>query len=93
MGVRISYENFIGDLLDTNILAKAIAKGDKNPGSELLAWQMRYLHFRERGLKTNQKHLLQHYNIDFDETKLHDALYDIEKNFEIFQKQIWELEI
>ena len=93
MGVRISYENFIGDLLDTNILAKAIAKGDKNPGSELLAWQMRYLHFRERGLKTNQKHLLQHYNIDFDEKKLHDALYDIEMNFEIFQKQLWELEI
>jgi hypothetical protein len=93
MGVRISYENFIGELLDTNILAKAIAKGDKNPDNELLAWQMRYLHFRERGLKTNQKHLLQHYNIDFDEKKLHDALYDIEKNFEIFQKQIWELEI
>ena len=93
MGIRISHENFIGELLDTNILAKAIAKGDKNPGNELLAWQMRYLHFRERGLKTNQKHLLQHYNIDFDEKKLHDALYDIEKNFEIFQKQLWELEI
>ena len=55
MGIRISYENFIGELLDTNILAKAIAKGDKNPGNELLAWQMRYLHFRERGLKNKSE--------------------------------------
>jgi hypothetical protein len=37
--------------------------------------------------------LLENYDIDFDPKKLHDALYDIEKNFEIFLKQIWELEI
>ena len=72
----------------------AIAKNNKNPDkNDLLAWQLRYLNYRERGLKTSQKYLLQNYGIDFDESKLHDALYDIEKNFEIFQKQIWELEI
>mgnify|MGYP003659527959 CR=1 FL=1 len=90
---RLNHSNFINQLLDTNILAKAIAEDNKKPEDDLLAWQMRYLNFRKRGLKTNQKHLLQHYDIDFDESKLHDALYDIEKNFEIFQKQLWELEI
>ena len=33
------------------------------------------------------------YAIDFDEAKLHDALYDIEVNFKIFQKQLWDTEI
>ena len=93
LNVKINY-SFVERCFDTKAIATAIAKDSKNPDKEdFLAWQLRYLHYRERGLKTNQKFLLQYYDIDFDEKKLHDALYDIEKNFEIFQKQIWELEI
>ena len=94
IGKRICHVNYINRCFDTKAVAMAIAKNNKNPDkNDLLAWQLRYLNYRERGLKTNQKYLLQNYGIDFDESKLHDALYDIEKNFEIFQKQIWELEI
>ena len=39
------------------------------------------------------KQLLKDYAIDFDEAQLHDALYDIEVNFKIFQKQLWDSEI
>ena len=93
LNVKINY-SFVERCFDTKAIATAIAKDSKNPDKEdFLAWQLRYLHYRERGLKTNQKFLLQYYDIDFDEKKLHDALYDIEKNFEIFQKQLWELEI
>ena len=93
LNVKIDY-SFAKRCFDTKAIATAIAKDNKNPDKEdFLAWQLRYLHYREKGLKTNQKFLLQYYDIDFDEKKLHDALYDIEKNFEIFQKQIWELEI
>ena len=93
LNVKIDY-SFAKRCFDTKAIATAIAKDNKNPDKEdFLAWQLRYLHYRERGLKTNQKFLLQYYDIDFDEKKLHDALYDIEKNFEIFQKQLWELEI
>ena len=93
LNVKIDY-SFAKRCFDTKAIATAIAKDNKNPDKEdFLAWQLRYLHYRERGLRTNQKFLLQYYDIDFDEKKLHDALYDIEKNFEIFQKQIWELEI
>ena len=89
IGKRICHENYINRCFDTKAVAMAIAKNNKNPDkNDLLAWQLRYLNYRERGLKTNQKYLLQNYGIDFDESKLHDALYDIEKNFEIFQKQI-----
>jgi DNA polymerase III epsilon subunit-like protein len=94
IGKRICHENYIDRCFDTKAVAMAIAKNNKNPDKQdILAWQLRYLNYRERGLKTNQKYLLEHYGIDFDSNKLHDALYDIEKNFEIFQKQIWELEI
>ena len=85
LNVKIDY-SFAKRCFDTKAIATAIAKDNKNPDKEdFLAWQLRYLHYRERGLKTNQKFLLQYYDIDFDEKKLHDALYDIEKNFEIFQ--------
>jgi len=93
LNVKIDY-SFAKRCFDTKAIATAIAKDSKNPDKEdFLAWQLRYLNYRERGLKSSQKFLLQHYDIDFDEKKLHDALYDIEKNFEIFQKQLWELEI
>ena len=93
LNIKVDY-SFAKRCFDTKAIATAIAKGNKNPDKEdFLAWQLRYLNYRERGLKSSQKFLLQHYDIDFDEKKLHDALYDIEKNFEIFQKQLWELEI
>jgi len=86
--------SFINNCFDTKAIATALAKGNKTPDKDdFIGWQIKWLHYRERGLKTNQKFLLQHYEIDFNETKLHDALYDIEKNFEIFQKQLWELDI
>ena len=45
------------------------------------------------GLKTSQAALLKKYNIDHDPNRLHDALYDIEMNFKVFRKQLFELEI
>lgn len=93
LGIEIDY-SFISRILDTKVIATALAKGNKTPDKgDMLTWQLRYLNYRERGLKTNQKFLLQHYEIPFDENQLHDALYDIEKNFEIFQKQLWELDV
>ena len=91
LGFNIDY-SFVDRIFDTKAIATALAKGNKNPDKEdFISWQLKWLNYRERGLKTNQKYLLEYYDIDFDAKKLHDALYDIEKNFEIFLKQIWEL--
>lgn len=93
LGLDIDY-SFVNRIFDTKAIATALAKGNKTPDKDdFIAWQIKWLHYRERGLKTNQKRLLEYYDIKFDESKLHDALYDIEKNFEIFLKQLWELEI
>jgi len=93
LGLKIDY-SFVNRIFDTKAIATALAKGNKTPDKDdFVSWQIKWLNYRERGLKSNQKYLLEYYNIDFDPKKLHDALYDIEKNFEIFLKQIWELEI
>lgn len=93
LGIDIDY-SFVERIFDTKAIATALAKGNKTPDKDdFIAWQVKWLHYRERGLRTNQKRLLEHYGIEFDEKKLHDALYDIEKNFEIFIKQLWELDI
>jgi len=93
LGLDIDY-SFVNRIFDTKAIATALAKGNKTPDKDdFIAWQIKWLNYRERGLKTNQKRLLEYYDIKFDEKKLHDALYDIEKNFEIFTKQLWELDI
>lgn len=93
LGLDIDY-SFIERCFDTKAIAAALQKDNKTPDKEdFIAWQLKWLIFRERGLKTNQKFLLDYYNIPYDENRLHDGMYDIEMNFEIFQKQIWELEV
>jgi len=93
LGLKIDY-SFVSRIFDTKAVAMALAKENKTPDKEdFLSWQIKFLNHRERKIKTNQKFLLQKYEIDFEESKLHDGIYDVEKNFEIFQKQIWELDI
>ena len=51
LNVKIDY-SFAKRCFDTKAIATAIAKDNKNPDKEdFLAWQLRYLHYRERGLK------------------------------------------
>jgi DNA polymerase III epsilon subunit-like protein len=85
---------YIRRVLDTKALAMAIAKEVKTvEADDLISWQYRWLNYREKGIKTSQAHLLKHYNIDHDPATLHDALVDIEMTFQIFQKQIYDIEI
>ena len=86
-------QSYIKRIIDTKALATAIAKNIPYNKDEFINWQYRLLNYRERGLKTSQAFLLKHYNIDHDAKKLHDALYDIEMNFQIFKKQLFDLEL
>jgi len=95
LGMNPDY-SYVNRLIDTNCIAKAIERKIPCPSyssKDITSWQYKLNGFRERGLKTNLKFLCQKYSIDFDESKLHDALYDIEKNYEVFNKQVWEIEL
>lgn len=86
-----SYSN---ELVDTLCLAKALKKRIKlNKEDNFLAWQYRLNHLIERGLSCNLKQCCKDFDVPFDANKLHDALYDIKVNYEVFKKMIWEIEI
>ena len=86
-------QEYVSRIIDTKALATAIAKDIKYTDGDFINWQYKLLHYRERGLKTSQGFLLKHYGIDHDPKWLHDALYDIEMNFKIFKRQLFDLEL
>ena len=92
MGMQ-SDHSYVRRIIDTKSLATAIAKEIPVEKENFINWQYRLLNYKERGLRTSQATLLKKYNIDHDPKRLHDALYDIEMNFEIFKKQLFDLEI
>ena len=86
--------SYINKIIDTNCLAKGIAKNLTKPLNKgLTSWQYSLNHLVERGLRTSLQMCAKKYKIDFDPSKLHDALYDININYEVFKKQLWEVEI
>lgn len=86
--------SYISRVLDTNCIARAIKNEIAFPKNEnLLSWQYKLLNFRKRGVKTNLKQLCKDYSIEFDDKKLHEALYDVEKTNEVLQKMLWQIEI
>ena len=92
MGME-SDHSYVRRIIDTKSLATAIAKEIPVEKENFINWQYRLLNHRERGLRPSQATLLKKYNIDHDPKRLHDALYDIEMNFKIFKKQLFDLEI
>ena len=86
--------SYVDRIVDTHCLAKAAKEQiRKSKNESLINWQYKLNEYRKRGLKTNQKQLLKDYDIKFDENKLHNARYDIEMTFKIFNKLIWEVEV
>ena len=92
LGLDADY-SYMNSLVDTLCLARAIKKEIPFKNGNLLSWQYKLNNFRERGLKANLQQCCKDYSIDFDPKLLHDALYDIEKNYEVFKKMIWQVEI
>lgn len=86
--------SYLNNLIDTNCLSKAIKCNIvKSKNDSMIQWMFRLNDFHKKGVKTNHKQMLKDNNIPFDESKLHNSLYDVQKNFELFQKLIWQIEI
>jgi len=92
MGLQSDY-SYIDRIIDTKSIATAIFKNILPEKENFSSWQYKLLNHKEKGLKTSQLTLLKHYGIPHDPNKLHDALYDIEMNFQIFLKQIYDIEL
>jgi len=93
MGLNPDY-SFVERIIDTLSLERAIQNDIKKVDFEdFTFWQYRWINFFNRKMKTSQGAMLKKYGIDHDPKKLHDALYDIEMNFEIFKKQVFSIEV
>lgn len=88
---------FMEQIIDTCALSKSYLTKKKNnefeDWSDFLFWQASSLSIREKGLKSSQGFMLKHFDIPFDKDKLHEALYDVGKNKEVFQKLLFALKI
>jgi len=89
---RKSDYSYINCCIDTLCLARAI-NNNIPCGEDRVSWQFKLNSFRKKGQKATLAACCKHYDIQVDSSKLHDALYDIEKNYEVFKRQLWEVEI
>ena len=86
--------SYMNRIIDTNCIARAIKNEIKfSKESSFISWQYKLLNYRKKGVKTNLKQLCKDYSLEFDDSKLHDALYDVEKTVEVLNKMLWQVEI
>jgi DNA polymerase III epsilon subunit-like protein len=85
--------SFVNRIIDTKCITTAIMKNIPVDRENFLAWQYRLLNYREKGLKTSQASLLKRYDIPHDPKKLHNSLYDVQMNYKIFRKQLFEIDL
>lgn len=79
--------SYLKRLYDTRTLGKAYRENLEKPKSgDLLSWQYKILNDRTLKAKVSQLAQLKHFGIEFEESKLHDGVYDIEMTFKIFQE-------
>lgn len=92
-GKKTNY-SYIPRMIDTNCVAKSIKMNiDFDESVPMIERMYKLNSVRDRKIKTSLRFLLKENSIDFDEEKLHDSLYDIQKNFELFRKQLWMTKI
>ena len=78
--------SYLPRIYDTRALGKAYREELDRPKGNLLSWQYKIINDRSLKAKVSQNQLLKFFDIEFDESKLHNALYDIKMCYEIFLK-------
>lgn len=80
-------------VIDTNLIARAYKEGWKPDRANLLAWQYKVMAGFRKGVKTNLTLMAKELGVAIDETKTHDAAYDLNVNHEVYKKLIQVVEI
>jgi DNA polymerase III epsilon subunit-like protein len=86
--------SYVDRSIDTLCLAKAIKNEIKfHKDDNFYNWQYRLNNMVDRKSKKKLIDLCKDYDIEIDPDKLHDAMYDIEQNYKVFKKMLWEVNI
>ena len=76
LGLSHSYD-FLNRTYDVNALFKLYKLGIKPNNDDLLAQQYAANDLKLKGLKSNVAYVAKEFNIEFDESRMHDALTDV----------------
>jgi DNA polymerase III epsilon subunit-like protein len=82
-GEKIDY-SYINRIYDTRCFGKAYREKLEKPKGDMLAWQYKIMHDRSLKAKVSQIQQLKFFGIDFDEKRLHEAVYDCQMCFKVF---------
>ncbi len=85
--------SYLPRTLDTNAIEKGIRSDTPYDKNNRTAWMYKMSNFHKRGLKSNLGFCAREYEIPVLDGALHDGLYDVMLNYEIFKKQLWKIEI
>lgn len=86
--------SFIDRAIDTLPLARAFNAEETVDMENFLGWQMKYVGKPPRGSKkATLSAMAKTFDIPVDESKLHDAAYDISLNYQVFDKLVKKLDI
>lgn len=85
--------SYLDRIYDTRALGKAYREDIRKPKSDFLGWQYKLMHDRSLKSKVSQLQLLKLFDIDFEENKLHSAIYDTKMCFEVFKHLKKHLEL
>lgn len=92
LGLKPNWEP-LSRLIDTNLLARAHKEGWKPDRSNLKAWHYKALAGFRKGVKTNLTLMCKELGVPIDETKTHNAAYDLSVNWEVYRKLIQLVEL
>ncbi len=92
LGKKPDY-SFMPRSYDTNCLLKMYKLGIKPDRNDIYRQQVKMISYIQKGLKTNLAQVAGEFGIEFDKTKLHNSLYDIRLNIEVFKSVVWKMEI
>lgn len=85
--------SFVDRIIDTRSLGVSISRNIPLNKDNFLSWQYKMLEIKTKRGENSMATLLKKYNIPHDPKKLHDALYDINMNYKVFRKQLYEVEL
>lgn len=83
IGEDVDY-SYINRIYDTRCLGKAFREKLEKPKDNFLSWQYKIMHDRSLKAKVSQIQQLKFFGIEFDERRLHEAVYDCEMCFKVF---------
>jgi hypothetical protein len=82
-------------IIDTLPIARGVLNNITFSGDreDLAFYQYKLLNKRIRGSKTKLSDLAKHYDISYDESRLHDGIYDLELNLKVWNKLKFEINV